>query len=519
MEPSSNLSTGKTSKARPFDLVCGPLLALLLLTGFFDYKIFVGLSQAIHTKLVVQSICWLLLIAAVILDDEGRFWRRVGLTLGAFFLWMTTAEILRTFTGNHNNSQDIWLYLWAYQAWPQWLLSIYLASALLDPKSARTAPPVARILTIGLLLFAGWQFAAAWGSHDADVSISIYRLEMGRYLVGLLVAIRLWARGGTANLKWAAWTAVAAAAAQIAGATATIVVAHFADADLMAKLRTSQFILHPENDPTWRLLYPMVEHNRLGAAMMANFFILWLAFTLLPKTRARWALLALSAPALLAAAYSLTRGSVVATVIGILPIFAVRLRKTLLISCALGAFAVVVVLPSEKRTHLLSIFKVETWKNPRGSVGSRARGWHGAILMIRDNPLSGIGYSPDVFEIVYREKYKELTGDTEEKVHSHNVLLEYGSESGIPALALYILFTLYRWSWLWRAFRKCPRDPPLLVIIGYELAMLLFNQFFFMYKGNQGFLLWALLLGSTFYCVELVRKTTAPPHDRQGGED
>jgi len=76
---------------------------------------------------------------------------------------------------------------------------------------------------------------------------------------------------------------------------------------------------------------------------------------------------------------------------------------------------------------------------------------------------------------------------------------------------------LYRWSWFLRALRICPRDPRLLMLTGYELAMFIFSQFFFMYKRNQGFLLWAFWIWGALWCLDFSLRRETPEEEGSAG--
>ena len=94
--------------------------------------------------------------------------------------------------------------------------------------------------------------------------------------------------------------------------------------------------------------------------------------------------------------------------------------------------------------------RLATFANPTSeqSVSERFLMWKSAVHVIEDNPLMGVGFGN--YEAAYQEKYILAEAKERFQGHTHNVYLQFWSETGLPGLILFcglFGYILY-WSWL-----------------------------------------------------------------------
>lgn len=156
-----------------------------------------------------------------------------------------------------------------------------------------------------------------------------------------------------------------------------------------------------------------------------------------------------------------------------------------------------------------SIFDLSEW-------GDRRFVWEGALNMVRDRPLSGIGFN--TFEEVYnnRGKYygykpsqaKEITS------HAHYLFLNIAAEMGIPSLLAFLWLVIALSREAIASFRRC-KDPYLrsliAAVLGGLLSYLIFVGGGIMIRNNLLIIFW-----STFGLLGAIGKLSAAPPDRPG---
>lgn len=481
-----------------YDTVCGALLAALLFVSFLPFSGSVWDGG--------KLLGWLMLLAATLGDREGAVVRRAVITAGLFGVWVGGVVLLCALAGDISGASRLFQWFWKYEVWPQLLLAAWMASWFFDPQSSPGIDRGVRALVALIVLFVFWQAIALAASLNNPRSIKTFGLDTGTYLCAMLLVTRLWVRRrGGLNIAYR--VVVIAAAVQIFAALAMGLAAATADELTRQALAAppGEFILIIPGH-SWRLRFPLTVHNRLGVAMLLNVFILALAWIALRGRRIAVVLPGLIAGAFVAAVLSMTRGAMVAIVLGFVPLIVVRRRLRWPLALAIALPAVMFLASAPHRTLVASIFDPVTWTSRDTSIGHRIDGWRAAIMMMEDHPGTGVGYDMKSFRVQYRKKYRALTGGREDIVHSHNTFLEYGAESGIPALVIFIALMGFRWWALGRALLRRPGDATLLLLAGYELAMFVFIQFFFMHKRTQGILLWAFWIWATLYCLDAARR-------------
>lgn len=131
----------------------------------------------------------------------------------------------------------------------------------------------------------------------------------------------------------------------------------------------------------------------------------------------------------------------------ILSMFMKTRRKFLagLFGALLLIIFVIYFLPSEYKERVTTMRKVDITKEDVDmSAVSRLIAWRSALEMIKEHPLTGVGF--DNSDVVI-EKYPDpKTGIALQGRAIHNTILQIGAEIGLPALFIYMLlfFSSYR---------------------------------------------------------------------------
>ncbi len=143
-----------------------------------------------------------------------------------------------------------------------------------------------------------------------------------------------------------------------------------------------------------------------------------------------------------------------------------------------------------------SIFDLSEW-------GDRRFVWGGALSMVRDRPLSGIGFN--TFEEVYnnRGKYYGYKPSQAREItsHAHYLFLNIAAEMGIPAFLAFLWLVIILSKESWSSFRKTD-DPYLKSLIpgllGGLLSYLIFVGGGIMIRNNLLIIFWSTfgLLGA-----------------------
>ena len=461
-------------------------LALFVGLGFFEDP----------APAIVDALITALLIATFLGDSGENLKRRLLLVVGGIAALAIALGLTWKLAGEASAPPPTEWIKFRYVL--QWIALLTVAS---DMPDRLPQLPGIRPIAVLLLAFTVWQFLVIADSFDPRQSARLFFREMGLYaLLSLQLAI-LW-RQGIHLLRPAFGVALVLALWQVASASALYLVSRNLPSESITQLVADGVLLKNEGDATWRLVFPMGHHNRLGFAMLVNVFLF--LFAAVQKPRAKWitaALFSAAAAAFVIAILSMTRGAVGAIAGGLTVLLIARLPLWVAPLVASVA-ALMLALSPAHRAHIATIVDGKMWRDPASTMGLRFNGWHGASLMIRDEPATGIGYSTETFSDAYKARYQALTGDPEAKRHSHNIWLQYASESGIPAIACFLAFMGLRWWLLASALRATRGDGGLWVIAAYEFALFVFSMFFVMTKRDQGILIYALYMTGTLYAAE-----------------
>lgn len=137
--------------------------------------------------------------------------------------------------------------------------------------------------------------------------------------------------------------------------------------------------------------------------------------------------------------FSYTRGVWLGVIGGLIFMAILRSKKLLfaLVTAIIVVSMFLVFLPPSRVTQRV----VGTFKSER-PVGDRIYFWQGSLRIIRDYPITGLGW--EGFGIVYRE-YKPAEG-RQLVCHAHNNFIDMAVDSGLLGLGIFIwlLITIYK---------------------------------------------------------------------------
>jgi O-antigen ligase len=140
----------------------------------------------------------------------------------------------------------------------------------------------------------------------------------------------------------------------------------------------------------------------------------------------------------------------------------------------------------------LAAFKSESYKNliihgPR-SEGARVEGVFRSLKIIRQHPVTGIGYGKKTFSKYYPE--------LEEPKHAHNIFLNTAVELGIPGLVFFVIIIgIILKTFIHALKREMLREDKLLLsgLFASITGFLILNFFDYMYHGWPGMMFWAFV--------------------------
>jgi putative inorganic carbon (HCO3(-)) transporter len=140
----------------------------------------------------------------------------------------------------------------------------------------------------------------------------------------------------------------------------------------------------------------------------------------------------------------------------------------------------------------LAAYKSQSYKNliihgPR-SEGARVEGVFRSLKIIRQHPVTGIGYGKKTFS----KYYPELT----EPKHAHNIFLNTAVELGIPGLVIFMtIIGIILKTFIHALKRELLREDKLLFsgLFASIMGFLILNFFDYMYHGWPGMMFWAFV--------------------------
>lgn len=157
-----------------------------------------------------------------------------------------------------------------------------------------------------------------------------------------------------------------------------------------------------------------------------------------------------------------TRGAWVAVGIAVLCLFVINKKYKLLSILALF----IPILFLKDKLGLQRLNSIIEFKHPDNI--ERINGWISSIHMIADYPLTGIGFGN------FRASYLEymLPQAQEKLVHAHNILLIFGTESGIPTTVFFILFVISVIIYIIKGVKKLTNEYHQYLVCGMSFAVI-----------------------------------------------
>ena len=128
-----------------------------------------------------------------------------------------------------------------------------------------------------------------------------------------------------------------------------------------------------------------------------------------------------------------TRGSCVVIFMGLVAITSVYRRKILIGMLAIP-FLFVIMMPTTMATRAQEILRFEDYLKMGGPLHKRPNAWRGALRIIAENPLFGLGVGKSNFGTAVK-KFHDLDYRQD---HAHNTYLQISVETGLIGLAAFL---------------------------------------------------------------------------------
>ena len=143
-----------------------------------------------------------------------------------------------------------------------------------------------------------------------------------------------------------------------------------------------------------------------------------------------------------------TRGALLAMLIilpGIIALYVHELKKFLAIALIFLLSIITFI-----NIHPDTVERIETVKNfeMEQSVSERFLIWQSAVEMIKDYPMTGVGFGQ--FEQYYKREYIQPEAKERWQSHAHNTYLQLWAETGLPGLVIYCSMFGYILYQSWR---------------------------------------------------------------------
>jgi len=199
------------------------------------------------------------------------------------------------------------------------------------------------------------------------------------------------------------------------------------------------------------------DPNVLGAFFVTYMFLFAALLLERPKEPQGWAMIL---PFLLCARgimVTFSRGAYVAFAAAALALSWFKSKRLFLAALAVGALAVLnpVLLPSGIRYRMGQTLEQKPQANEADlvdrlepSAGNRLVIWRGAVAMIREHPLRGVGFG------AFPEFLTQYTDGEMGYKDAHNIYLRIAGELGLPALLVFLGFLGMAGRMAWRVYRR-----------------------------------------------------------------
>jgi O-antigen ligase len=218
-----------------------------------------------------------------------------------------------------------------------------------------------------------------------------------------------------------------------------------------------------------------------------------LALILITKDRIKWVFFGIAL--LLSITTTLLmqmRGSYVVIFFAILAISFVY-RKRLFVFILIIPFCIAIIMPSKMVTRAQEMFKFRGYLKSDGVLNYRAEAWKGAVRIIKENPVLGLGIGKSNFGNTV-EKFDDLKIPYD---HAHNTILQIAVELGLIGLAAFLWFFGNVFYHGIKSYRSLPKNDGRAILIFGILCGIgaLFAHGFiaYFYKHTSFYALWVFV--------------------------
>jgi len=159
---------------------------------------------------------------------------------------------------------------------------------------------------------------------------------------------------------------------------------------------------------------------------------------------------------------------------------------------------VIVVFPNPFQKRLLSIADLRNYLVPGAILSERVIAWKSALDMIKDRPLTGIGYGAELFKKIY--PLYIYPGAKEPMTYAHNLFLDITVQMGIPGLIVFVWLLISYFRGAITAYRQVSSPFLRAIILGSitSIIILLVSGLAHLMLFNELGLLIFILMGVTY---------------------
>lgn len=267
----------------------------------------------------------------------------------------------------------------------------------------------------------------------------------------------------------------------------------------------------------------IVEHsNTLGAFFVYYMFLFLGFFLVFPKKLKVWMLLIPFLLCFRGIMVTFSRGAYIACAFGAVAACWFRNKGWLLAAVIFGVFAIANpwLLPSGIRYRMQGITTGprDTFRdtpleqNLEASSSIRIRIWKGAIQMIKEHPVWGVGYG------AFPNFISRYTQGTIGEMDAHNSYLLIGAEMGIPTLLVFLIMLLtvmYYTFWLYRHATDLSTQAIALGFLAGLAGLMVANMFGSRMDSQEAAGYFYVLCGLIMRGVVIERQQLAPTKRRR----
>jgi hypothetical protein len=186
------------------------------------------------------------------------------------------------------------------------------------------------------------------------------------------------------------------------------------------------------------------------------------------------------------------RGSYVVIFLAMLAIAFVY-RKKFFIFILIMPFFVAIMMPSKMITRAQEMFKFGDYLKSEGVLNYRTEAWKGAVRIIKDRPILGLGVGKSNFGKTV-EKFDDLKIPYD---HAHNTILQIAVELGLIGLATFLWFFGSVFYHGIKGYRVLPKNDGRAILIFGILcgigALFVHGFIAYFYKNTSFYALWVIV--------------------------